>query len=123
MKFKLDENLSHYLAEQLRLLGHDADTVGEEGLLSRPDEEVAEAAANDGRMLLTLDLDFSDIRRFPPGTSPGVVLFRPRSFAFREVNRLVETFISTADLDELVGCLIVVDVYKVRIRRPPPPSP
>jgi predicted nuclease of predicted toxin-antitoxin system len=68
VKLKLDENLSRHLKSSVAALGHDVQTAEEEGLLSQPDQVVFSAAKREGRMLLTLDLDFSDIRKYPPGT-------------------------------------------------------
>jgi len=48
MRIKLDENLSRYLKETLTELGHDADTVADEGLLSQPDMLVGRAAQRAG---------------------------------------------------------------------------
>lgn len=79
MKLKLDENLSRHLKAPAASLGHDVLTAEDEGLLSKPDPAVFMACAGEGRMLLTLDLDFSDIRKYPPGTHPGILLFRPSS--------------------------------------------
>ena len=117
MKLKLDENLSRHLAPMLAQFGHDVDTVADEGLLGKPDAEVAIAALQANRLLLTVDLDFSDIRRFPPGTHPGIIVFRPRAAAGPlEINRFVESFVRTNLLDELAGCLVVVDPARTRIR-------
>ena len=57
MRLKLDENLSRHLASALAPLGHDVSSAADEGLLSEPDEVVAEAAKVDGRVLLTLDVE------------------------------------------------------------------
>jgi predicted nuclease of predicted toxin-antitoxin system len=86
MKVKLDENLSHQLKGVIDALGHETDTVAVEGLLSQSDEQVGEAAKREGRMLLTLDLDFSEIRKYPPGSHPVIVLFRPLSFGMNAVS-------------------------------------
>jgi predicted nuclease of predicted toxin-antitoxin system len=117
MKVKLDENLSRYLKGEIEPFGHDVDTVAEEGLLSQPDTNVGAAAKADERMLFTLDLDFSDIRRFPPGTHPGIVVFRPISFGTNEVNRFVTNFVSNSDLSSIAGCLVVVEPNRIRVRR------
>lgn len=106
------------MAPVLSSLGHDVATAAEEGLLSRPDTEVAAAAKNEGRLLLTLDLEFGDLRKYPPGAHPGVILFRPRSYGPLTVNRFVEEFIRTSDLGLLSGCVAVVDPDRVRVRRP-----
>ena len=68
MKVKLDENLPESLLPILGELGHDVDNVRVEGLSGRADADVWEAAQTAERFLITQDLDFSDIRRFSPGT-------------------------------------------------------
>ena len=87
MKLKLDENLSRRLKHGLSLLGHDVTTTADEGLLSQSDLIVAAEAEREGRILLTLDVEFADLRKHPPGTHPGIILFRPRSFGPLAVNR------------------------------------
>lgn len=118
MKLKLDENLSHYLKPRLAALGHDVTTTADEGLLSRPDTTVAAAAAAEGRMLLTLDLEFADLRKYPPGSHPGMIVFRPRTFGPLSVNRAVEAFVRDTDLAPLAGCVVVVEPARMRIRGP-----
>ena len=63
MKIKLDENLPSGLAKILAQLGHDADTITDEGLAGSDDPQVWEAAQRTRRFLITQDLDFSDIRK------------------------------------------------------------
>ena len=118
MKLKLDENLSRHLKSALTALGHDARTAADEGLLSRPDVDVAARALSEGRILLTLDVEFADLRKYPPGSHPGIVLFRPVSLGPLSVNRFVESFVRDSDLSLLSGCVAVVEPQGVRVRRP-----
>jgi predicted nuclease of predicted toxin-antitoxin system len=118
VKLKLDEDLSRHLKPRLETLRHDVMTAGEEGLLSQPDSAIAAAASREGRMILTLDLDFADLRKYPPGTHPGIILFRPDSFGPLAVNQFIENFIATSDLEALASCLVIVERSRVRIRRP-----
>jgi predicted nuclease of predicted toxin-antitoxin system len=76
MNIKLDENLPHALVSVLSNLGHDVDTVVDENLAAENDDTAWQATQHVGRMLVTQDLDFSDIRKFEPGTHGGVVLVR-----------------------------------------------
>ncbi len=73
---KLDENLPSRLVSSLTQLGHDVVTVPAEGLVGNDDEIVWRAAQADRRFLVTQDLDFSDVRRYAPGTHHGLLLFR-----------------------------------------------
>lgn len=74
MKFKLDENFSRQAAAFLSAAGHDVMTVREEGLSGAEDVAVFAACVAEGRILVTLDHDFGNVMRFPPGKSPGIVV-------------------------------------------------
>ena len=75
MKIKLDENLPFRLSTLLKGLGHDTHTVHDERLAGRPDNEIWQAAQTDSRFLITQDMDFSDLRKFAPGSHHGILLF------------------------------------------------
>jgi predicted nuclease of predicted toxin-antitoxin system len=81
MKLKLDENLSCHLKPALIELGHDVMTAADENLLSHPETEIAKTAKEEQRMLLTLDIEFADLRKYPPSSHPGVILFRTLSLS------------------------------------------
>ena len=78
MKLKLDENLPESLLPMLGGLGHDVDNVRVEGLSGQADADVWQAVQTAERFLITQDLDFSDIRKFSPGTHHGLMLVRLR---------------------------------------------
>jgi len=118
MKLKLDENLSRHLKDALCSLGHDAITAADEGLLSAPDETIAAAAKTEDRLLITLDVEFANLNKYPPGSHPGIFLFRPRSLGPLTVNEFVERFFTHTESQSLVGCVVVVDPKRVRVRWP-----
>jgi len=118
MKLKLDENISRHVKPMLMSLGHDVLTVADENLLSKPDKEIAGAAFNEERMLLTLDVEFADLRKYPPGSHPGILLFRPLSYGPRSVNQFIIDFMSSTDLEKLISCVVIIDSTRVRIRFP-----
>ena len=68
MRIKLDEDLPTRLVSVLADLGHDVDTVPTERIAGEDDAVVWQAAQAGHRFLVTQDLDFSDIRKFKPGT-------------------------------------------------------
>jgi predicted nuclease of predicted toxin-antitoxin system len=118
MKLKLDENLSRHLKPVLTAQGHDALTAADECLLSRPDTEIARAAASEERMLLTLDVEFADLRKYPPGSHPGIILFRPISLGPLSVNGFIADFTKATDLRRLAGCVAIVEPGHIRVRSP-----
>lgn len=116
MKIKLDENLPSGLAGALADLGHDVDTVLEEGLAAENDDKVWQAAQLAGRLLVTQDLDFSDIRRFQPGTHFGIVLVRLRDPSRTALVERVRGLFASEPVEEWLGCFVVAPEHKLRVR-------
>lgn len=119
---KLDENMARAHVDLLRHAGYDADRVFDEGLSGAADERVWEHVCSEGRLFVTLDLDFSDVRRYEPGTHPGILLIRARSRSATAVTEVLARVIAERSLDDLSGCLAVADPSFTRIRRPPSAS-
>ena len=116
MRFKIDENLHDDVAEALRAHGHDAQTVFDEGLRGRPDPHIAEAARRGGRALVTLDLDFGNIREYPPEHYRGLIVLRVVDQSRRHVLSVMERLVALLDRAPLEGHLWVVTEGGVRIR-------
>lgn len=123
MNIKLDENIPYTLRSDLSELGHPADHVHDEGLSGEPDGEIWKAAQEERRFFITQDLDFSDIRRFPPGEHSGLMIIRlqqPGRNALR--NRLLQVFRSEAT-DDWTGKFVVLTDLKLRILDDIPDEP
>lgn len=71
MRLKLDENLARAHRRLLEAAGHDAADVHDERLAGASDELLWSHVCAEGRILVTLDTDFSDVRRFSPGSHQG----------------------------------------------------
>jgi len=117
MKLKLDENLSHRLKGPLAALGHDVSTAAEEGLLGSDDTVVAQAALGEQRMLLTLDLEFGNLNKYPAGTHPGIVVFGPTRRGPINVGRFVVEKVSRGELAALARRTVIVEPGRTRVRR------
>jgi predicted nuclease of predicted toxin-antitoxin system len=118
MRIKLDENLPAVLVDDLAALGHDVDTALSEGLGGHEDAEVWAGAQAAGRMLLTQDLDFSDVRVFAPGTHPGLVLVRIKEPGLLALKSRVMAVFRTEQVEDWAGCFVVITDRKLRVRRP-----
>jgi predicted nuclease of predicted toxin-antitoxin system len=80
MRFRLDENFGSRTAGVFRQLGHDVETVRDEGLQGCSDDNLFALCSRERRCLVTLDLDFADVIRFPPHVSAGIAVVRvPRN--------------------------------------------
>ncbi len=78
-RFKLDENLPRDAEALLRKAEHDVRTVLDEHLGGNPDPRVFDASQAEDRILVTFDLDFSDIRVYPPASHKGIWVLRPHT--------------------------------------------
>lgn len=117
MKIKLDKNIP--VGEPIPAWGKlDVDTVADEGLAGADDVTVFEAAQREGRFLITQDLDFSDVRRFTPGTHAGLLLLRLRDPSRRALQERLEVIFRYEDIESWSGCFVVATDSKIRIRRP-----
>ena len=117
MKIKLDENIPARVASILTKLGHNTDTVTREKLLGHDDTLIWEVAQKTERFLISQDLDFSNIKRFIPGTHCGLLLVRLRDPGRNALVQRIETIFRTEGVESWVGCLVVGVGGKIRIRR------
>jgi predicted nuclease of predicted toxin-antitoxin system len=114
--FKIDENLPVELADDLRRLGHEADSVKGEGMAGAGDKELLGKVKEEGRVLLTMDKGVADVRRYPPKEYGGIVLLRPGLTGRRAVLDFVRQQLSALLQMPLKGRLVVVSRNGIRIR-------
>ena len=101
----------------LASLGHDVDTVGNEGLIGAPDHEVWSGAQSAKRFFITQDLDFSDLRQFAPATHKGLLLVRMVNPGRDALVARVASVFATVAVEDWGGCFVVVTEHKVRVKR------
>ncbi|MGA8145889.1 MAG: DUF5615 family PIN-like protein, partial [Candidatus Acidiferrales bacterium] len=107
MKIKLDENLPLRLAGLLNDLGHDVHTLRDERLTGRADREIWNAAQKEARFLITQDLDFSDVRKFAPGSHYGILLVRLHSPNRKSLIERIQELFTNENVAEWTGCFVV----------------
>ena len=116
IRVKVDENLHPDVAGVLRAAGHDALTIWDQQMRGTPDVRVAAVCRAEQRALLSLDVDFADIRTYPPDEYAGIVVLRPRRQDRGYVTNLVRTLLPLFETEPLVGRLWIVDETGVRVR-------
>jgi predicted nuclease of predicted toxin-antitoxin system len=116
MRFKVDENLPEDVADLLRSVGHDAHSIHEERLAGALDQRVAEVAQAERRTLVTLDLDFADVRQYPPREYAGIVVMRltrqDKPHVLATMRRITPLFAT----EPVAGRLWIVEDDRIRIR-------
>ena len=116
MNFKIDENLPDEFVDLLTHAGFSADTVVQEHLQGADDSVVADTCQKESRILLTLDLDFADIRSYPPQEFSGFVVLRPRRQDKTYLIELLHSLIPLFSVEKVERRLWIVDEGGVRIR-------
>lgn len=116
MKFKIDENLPAEVAGLLRKQEHDAVTVLEQHLGGSPDSNIAVICQQEGRALVTLDIDFADIRFYPPEQYPGIIVLRLERQDKPHVLDIFAHVMEAFSSEPIKGRLWIVEEKQIRIR-------
>lgn len=117
MRFKIDENLPVDIARLLSDAGHDAQTVFDERVSGIDDLRLYEICAAEHRSLVTLDMDFADIRHYPARELIGVVVIRPKLQEKNHLIWLASRMIPTLRHEPLENHLWIIDESVIRMRR------
>jgi predicted nuclease of predicted toxin-antitoxin system len=118
LNFKIDENLPAECAALLRGAGFGADTVAQENLAGADDAAIARSVRAQGRVLITLDLDFANIQAYPPSTHPGIIVLRLKRQDKHAVLGLVLRIVSALKARLPAGDLWIVEPDRIRFRAP-----
>lgn len=122
MKIKLDENLGVRTTEVFRASGHEVATVDEQRLGGASDDEVLGVCVAEARLLVTLDLDFSNPIRFDPSSTAGIAVLRvPNLPGHSDLLRAATVLCDALAKRPIAGRLWVVKGSRVRQYDPNPP--
>ncbi len=73
-RFVIDEDMPRSTARSLRCLGYEVKDIRDYGLRGADDEEIYQFAQSDQAILVTGDMDFGNILRFPVGSHFGIII-------------------------------------------------
>ncbi len=116
LRFFIDEDVPRSTTRVLRDAGFDVINVHEAGLQGKNDDLVFVAAQREERLLITCDMGFSNILKFPPSENHGILVVRvPDSEPIAVFNREVLNAIQEVG-ENLLRHLAIVEIGKVRLR-------
>ena len=119
MRFKLDENLGTRTLALFSDAGHDVATVRGEGLQGSTDLALYDVCRSEARCLVTLDLDFSDVMRFPPYETSGIAVLRiPGNPTLPLWNLLFGRFLGVLLTSPTEGSLWEIEPNRIRVHQP-----
>jgi predicted nuclease of predicted toxin-antitoxin system len=116
MKFKVDENLPVDVLLLLREAGYDGVSVHDQQLFGQPDNIILKACQTEQRVLITLDLDFADIRQYPPREYAGLIILRLRRQDKKNVLNISRRLIKAFAQEDVSGRLWIVDENQIKVR-------
>jgi predicted nuclease of predicted toxin-antitoxin system len=119
MKFLADMGISPRSAAFLRSLGHDALHLHDAGLDRLSDASILIKALDEGRVVLTHDLDFGDLMAASQAFLPSVIIFRLRNMSADHVNRYLEIIHANYQDRLVAGVVMSVTEREIRTRSLP----
>jgi len=118
IKFVVDEDLPRSTSRLLRNKGFEVLDVRDCGLKGRSDEEIFNFAQKEGAVILSGDLGFGNLLKFPVGSNSGIVIVHfPNEVSSAELNRQISKEFDNLAEDDFKGNLIILEPGKIRIRR------
>jgi Domain of unknown function (DUF5615) len=113
--FKLDENIGRRAIDLFLEAGHDISAVAEQLLQGVADDQLIKAWRHEARVLVTLDLDFCNVLRFPPELYMGFVVLRaPSPVELSSIHQRVNVMLEGAKGEELAGRPWIVKADRIR---------
>lgn len=119
MRFLADMGISTRSVTWLRNQGYDIIHLSEQGLQCMPDEDIFKKAADEKRVILTMDLDFGQIVAASKTTLPSIVVFRLSDERSENVSKRLKELLNKCSDDMMEGSIISVSDNNIRIRRLP----
>ena len=118
MKFLLDQGLPRSTVRHLQEMGLEAEHVIDSGLRGEPDATIFEHAMTNGMTLVSADLGFANVLRFPLGAHAGIVVARfPNEMSTMTTNAAIVRALGELTDEELQGNLVILEPGRVRLRR------
>jgi predicted nuclease of predicted toxin-antitoxin system len=121
LHFFLDQNIPREIAVWLRAKRPDwkVSIVQDAGLTGKPDADLFRWAQANRAIIITYDEDFADARLFPLGSHHGIIRLRVWPTTVEVTKKALNRVLAQVPVSDLEGSLVIVDLARIRLRRPP----
>ena len=118
IKFVIDEDMPRSTAKILKTKGFDVLDVRDCGLRGKSDEEIFKFAQKEKAIILTGDMGFGNLLRFPLGNHFGIVIAHfPNEVSVSELNnQIIKAFNNLTETD-FKSNLIILEPGRIRIKK------
>ena len=118
-KIKLDENFPYSAVDIFSKHAIDASSVHHQKMDGSMDDLIYDVCIKEERILITPDLDFANIIRYPSAPTPGIVLVRSRyKITLKTITSICERLAQIVANHDTRGKLLIVEDNRIRIRKP-----
>ena len=119
MKLLADLHISPRTVTFLRSLGHDVVRVSEIMPATSSDSEIVSRAKQEGRAILTQDLDFGNIIALSGESKPSLITLRLSTSRIEFVNERLSKILPEIEANVTMGTLLTVEDHSIRWRALP----
>jgi len=119
IRFLLDMGIAHSTGQLLRSQGHDVVHLRDQGLERLPDDQIVAKAREEGRVIVTHDLDFGRIVALSGSSVPSIVTLRLGDMTPKRVNVALKAAVIEATDSLESGALVTLTDRGIRIRALP----
>lgn len=116
MKLILDADIPRSFLHWLQDRGYDTIDVRDISKTALTDEEIFSIACKEKRILITRDLDFSNILHYPPHKSSGIIVLRTHLLSKEEMFSILLKSLQTPE-EQLQGTLVIAQKDRLRFHR------
>jgi predicted nuclease of predicted toxin-antitoxin system len=117
-RFLVDEDLPRSLVRAIRDAGFEADHVIDAGLRGQSDGAIFDHAVTNAMTLVSADVGFANVLRFPLGAHAGIVVTRfPNETSTATTNAHIVRALGDLSDEELQGNLVILEPGRLRLRR------
>ncbi|MDI6732255.1 MAG: DUF5615 family PIN-like protein [Candidatus Margulisbacteria bacterium] len=118
LAFLIDEDLPRSTARELIKAGYRAFDVRDVGLRGKGDNEIFSYCQANKMVLISADLDFANIIRFPINSHGGIIVLRfPNEISNDMANKELLASLNNLKEAEICGRLIIVEPGKTRLHK------
>lgn len=118
LKFLIDEDMPRSTAKTLRTRGFEVLDIRDCGLRGKSDDEIFRFAQNEGAIIVTADMGFGNILKFPVGSYVGIIIAHfPNEMSTSEINNQILIAFDNLEENDFKGNLILFEPGRIRIRR------
>jgi len=119
LRFLIDQNVPFVVAEWLRTLrpAWTIQHVKDLGFEGKPDRFLYQWAQQNGAIVITYDEDFADSRMYPLGAHHGIIRLRVWPTTIENTKQAISRMLEQIPESNLRNSLIIIDNYKIRVRK------